>query len=339
MDSTLMTLAWDLPSAVSVRHRIDPHSQVLTRTVSDVSGVLEQEQVQLEHACVSCALREDVLRRWTGWRATRAGRASSPSPLGTEAQQLAHALGSDSRLARHLQLSSVVAAVGGDRHRRRPAGRRPPARARRALEPPRRPRGRGGRLRPARARRPRRARGRPGPEALDLVRAIARPGVPVVTDVAALDVGEVATGRHHPVLARTWCDPELDAPVPDLGESRAWRLDLRSARPFTRTGCSTASRTSAAGLPLARHLLGPDPARRHARVVGRRRPAQHRRLQPLGSTHPDDPLLYTGSHAAARPACRLRRRPRHPDRGRRAAALGRRRGRPRAWLGDIRDVA
>lgn len=45
MDSTLMTLAWDLPRTVSVRHRIDPHSQVLTRTVSDVSGVLEQVHV------------------------------------------------------------------------------------------------------------------------------------------------------------------------------------------------------------------------------------------------------------------------------------------------------
>ena len=61
MDATLMSLSWDLPDAVVVRHRIDPHSQVLTRTVSDASGVLEQEHVQLEHACVGCALREDIL--------------------------------------------------------------------------------------------------------------------------------------------------------------------------------------------------------------------------------------------------------------------------------------
>ena len=85
MDSTLMTLAWDLPHAVSVRHRIDPHSQVLTRTVSDVTGVLEEVHVQLEHACVSCALREDILptlerlARDARWTSIVAGL-----PVGTE---------------------------------------------------------------------------------------------------------------------------------------------------------------------------------------------------------------------------------------------------------------
>ena len=61
MDKAMITLSWDLPRAVAVRHRIDPHSQVLTRTVSDPDGVLEVEHIPLEHACVSCALREDVV--------------------------------------------------------------------------------------------------------------------------------------------------------------------------------------------------------------------------------------------------------------------------------------
>ena len=31
------------------------------RTISHAEGLLEQEQIPLEHACVSCALREDIL--------------------------------------------------------------------------------------------------------------------------------------------------------------------------------------------------------------------------------------------------------------------------------------
>ena len=233
MDSVLMTLAWDLPRTVSVRHRIDPHSQVLSRTVSDVDGVLEQEHVRLEHACVSCALREDILP--TLERLARDGRWSSivaGLPTATEAQQLSHALGTDSRLARHLQLSSVVAAVSsadtvasllGDTLLRerdvhtnpyddRGLGEVGCAQVELAdhvvLDAD------------------------PGAEALDLVRALARPGAPVVVGATGLDVAEVAAGRHHPVLARTWSAPERDAPVPDLGPGHAWRLELRSSRPF-----------------------------------------------------------------------------------------------------------
>ncbi|MBS2938414.1 GTP-binding protein [Nocardioides sp. J2M5] len=233
MDSTLMTLAWDLPSAVSVRHRIDPHSQVLTRTVSDISGILERVEVQLEHACVSCALREDILP--TLERLARDRRWSSivaGLPLGTEAQQLAHALGNDTRLARHLQLSSIVAAVGATNTVGDLLGDAL-LRERDAHSNPHDDRG-VGEVACAQVELADHVvlDADPGPESLDLVRAIARPGVPVVTDVATLDVGEIASGRHHPVLARTWCDPELDAPVPDLGESRAWRLDLRSSRPL-----------------------------------------------------------------------------------------------------------
>jgi hypothetical protein len=42
MDSALMSLSWDLANAVVVRHRIDPMHQVLSRVVSDSTGVIEQ---------------------------------------------------------------------------------------------------------------------------------------------------------------------------------------------------------------------------------------------------------------------------------------------------------
>jgi G3E family GTPase len=233
MDSTLMTLAWDLPRTVSVRHRIDPHSQVLTRTVSDVTGVLETEETQLEHACVTCALREDILP--TLERLARSDRWTSivaGLPTGTEAGQLAHALGNDSRLARHLQLSSVVAALRSEEVVRdllsddllrerdvhtnpwddRGVGEVACAQVEFADQV----------LLDA----------DPGAEATELVRALARPDVPIVIGVDQLDAEEAATRRHQHLLTRDWCSPELDTPIPELDSRHAWRLELRSPRAF-----------------------------------------------------------------------------------------------------------
>lgn len=233
MDSTLMTLAWSLPRTVSVRHRIDPSSQVLTRTVSDVTGVLEQVHVQLAHACVSCALREDILP--TLERLARDGRWDtivSGLPTGTDAAQLTRVLASDTRLARHLRLSSVTAALAsGD--------------VVRDLLSDDLLRERGLHSNPGDAR----GVGEvacaqieladhvvldadPGAEATDLVRALARPGVPLVVGVHELDGAEVASGRHHVALTRSWCSPDLDGDLPALEGGRAWRLRLSSPRPF-----------------------------------------------------------------------------------------------------------
>lgn len=233
MDSTLMSLAWDLPRAVSVRHRIDPHSQILTRTISDATGVLEQVQIQLEHACVSCALREDIMP--TLKRLARDDRWStivSGLPTATEAGQLAHILATDSRLARHLKLSGVVAAVGTDNvvhdllgddllHERgvhtnpdddRGVGEVACAQIEFAdvvvLEAD------------------------PGAEATDLVRALARPKVALVTGADRLDSAALISQRHRNSLTNAWCSPDIDVKLPPLGKSQAWRLDLSSPRPF-----------------------------------------------------------------------------------------------------------
>lgn len=232
MDSALMSLAWDLPRAVSVRHRIDPHSQILTRTVSDASGIVEQEQIQLEHACVSCALREDImptlerLARDDRWSAIVSGL-----PTATEAGQLAHILATDSRLARHLKLSAVLAAVGaGD--------------VARDLLSDDLLRERGAHTNPGDDR----GVGEvacaqieyadlvvldadPGAEATDLLRALTRPDVPVVVGAAQLDAADLSSRRHRSSLSSAWCSPGVDA-VPPLDVSHAWRLDLSSPRPF-----------------------------------------------------------------------------------------------------------
>lgn len=233
MDSALMSLAWDLSRAVSVRHRIDPHSQVLTRTVSDATGVVEQEQIQLEHACVSCALREDImptlerLARDDRWSAIVSGL-----PTATEAGQLAHILATDSRLARHLKLSAVIAAVGtrnvahdllsDDLLRERDVHTNPDddrgvgevgcAQIEYAdlvvLD------------------------GDASEEATDLVRALARPEIPLVTGADQLNGAALTSQRHQNKLNNAWCSPEFDVDLPRLDSSRAWRLDLSSPRPF-----------------------------------------------------------------------------------------------------------
>lgn len=233
MDSTLLSLSWDLPRAVSVRHRIDPGSQVLTRTVSDATGIVEQERIQLEHACVSCALREDILP--TLERLGRDDRWSSivsGLPTATDAGQLAHALSTDSRLARHLKLSSVVATMGAGNVVRDLLGD-DLLRERGVHANPHDDRGVGEvacaqvELADVIV-----LDSDPGAEATDLLHALARPGTPVVHGADQLDGVTLTGDRHHHSLAHAWCSPEFESVLPALGMSQAWRLDLSSPQAF-----------------------------------------------------------------------------------------------------------
>ncbi|MDQ1307137.1 MAG: hypothetical protein QG671_2969 [Actinomycetota bacterium] len=63
-DSACTGLLLDLPGALAVRHDLQPlddGASLLRRTVFDASGTLEHVETRLEHGCLSCALREDVL--------------------------------------------------------------------------------------------------------------------------------------------------------------------------------------------------------------------------------------------------------------------------------------
>ena len=110
-----VAIGWqfDLPEAVVVRHHIDVERGVLTRVVSDLDGVVEVEEIDLEHACVSCALRQDVLP--TLERLAASGRWRSivaHLPVGAEARQVCHVLAHDTVLARRLRVAAVVAVAG-----------------------------------------------------------------------------------------------------------------------------------------------------------------------------------------------------------------------------------
>jgi G3E family GTPase len=225
LDQALVGLSWDLPRAVAVRHRIDPESQTLTRVVSDATGVVEEEQLQLAHACPTCALREDVLP--TLERLAGAGRWESVVaclPTGAEAHQLSMLVSRDPRYARRLRLASVVTAapsaaelLGEDRLRdhgwhtgpddERGVGEVACAMVELADVV---------------------LTASPGSPDLALLRALARPSALVGAEVSGAVLLE---GRHQHSEATAWSSPVQDEALP-VPEGDVWRLDLASPRPF-----------------------------------------------------------------------------------------------------------
>jgi hypothetical protein len=71
MSAVTVGLQWDLPSAVAVQHRIDPERQVLHRIVSDMTGVLDREEITLVSPARSARTSSPPSR---GAPATAAGR-------------------------------------------------------------------------------------------------------------------------------------------------------------------------------------------------------------------------------------------------------------------------
>lgn len=229
--SVLVGVSWDLPRAVAVRHEIDPERQVLTRTVSDLTGVLEREEFELEHACVNCALREDIIP--TLERLARDGRWESVIaclPLGAEAVQVDHVIAGSPRLQRHLRIAAVLAAFDGESlvddllgddllHERgyhsgpddeRGVGEVGCALVEYAdlvvLT------------------------GRADAQAAEFAEALSRPGVPVVPGAENVEAAALVAGLHDRDRTAAWVD--LDATVPPLDSNRVWRLELRSPRAF-----------------------------------------------------------------------------------------------------------
>ncbi|WP_275004095.1 GTP-binding protein [Promicromonospora iranensis] len=95
-DSALFGLLMDAPAVVAVRH--DIHTDHLRRVVLDATGVLEDVIVPLEHACLSCAVREDAVP--TIARLARDGRWTHvllALPVSAEPLPAARALANETR--------------------------------------------------------------------------------------------------------------------------------------------------------------------------------------------------------------------------------------------------
>lgn len=233
MASTMVGLQFDLPGAVAVRHAIDVERGVLTRTVSDLSGVIENHETLLEHACVSCAIREDIVP--TLERLARDGRWQSivaHLPVGAEAAHLCSVLTWDTRLARFLRISAVVTAVGAAHPVRDLLGDDLLAdRGHHCSHDDRR--GVGEVL----AAMVEYADVVAFSDAVDplahgLVTALARPAATVVEGGHGLD-GATLTGRlHQHTRTDAWTSPTRTDALPDLRTEGIWRLDLQSLQPF-----------------------------------------------------------------------------------------------------------
>jgi G3E family GTPase len=228
-----MSLQFGLPDAVAVRHTIDPERQVLTRVVSDVTGVIEREELNLAHACVTCAIREDIVP--TLERLAAQGRWSSIVaclPIAAEANQVCRVLAWAPQNAPHVAISAVVAALDGASVAEDLLGedllderglatsdddRRGVAEVASAIveyadvvcltEVA-------------------------DPDEHGLVTALARPRIPLVTDPSVLDAGALVTGVHRHQAVEAWVAEVRRGALPPLPASGVWRLDLCSDRPF-----------------------------------------------------------------------------------------------------------
>jgi G3E family GTPase len=228
-----ISLQLGLPEAVAVRHTIDPQRHVLTRIVSDVTGVLERVELNLEHACVSCAVREDIVP--TLERLAALGHWNSIVaclPVAAEATQVCRVLAWAPRHAPHITIAAVVTALDGATVAEDLLGEDLLDERQLATSEDDR-------------------RGvaevasamveyadvvcvtqDPHPDELALVQALARPRIPVVTDPSLLDAVALVAGVHRHQVVESWVADVRRGALPPLPASGVWRLDLCSDRPF-----------------------------------------------------------------------------------------------------------
>ncbi len=107
----------DLPGTAVIRQDLDPHHGLLHRVVTDTAGVVEREEVLLEHACSGCAVREDLLPTVArlvdrgGWE-----RIVVLSPVTAESTAASRALGDPVTAGtRGVTLAGVLSVVDADR--------------------------------------------------------------------------------------------------------------------------------------------------------------------------------------------------------------------------------
>ncbi|MCW2816448.1 MAG: hypothetical protein JWN84_3903 [Nocardioides sp.] len=230
--TTMVSLQFDLPTAVAVRHHIDVERAVLQRTVSDVTGVLEREEIDLEHACVGCAVREDVLP--TLDRLAAEGRWASivaHLPVGAAAQQVCAAVEGDTRLSRRLRIAAVVAAVAGPTLVEDLVG--DDLLVERGLQTSEEDvRGVGevacALVEGADALA---VHGHVEASGLSLLVDLARPDALLAATTAQLDGARLLAGLHDHARTRAWTDPARTHHLPPVPPC-SWRVDLRSDRAF-----------------------------------------------------------------------------------------------------------
>lgn len=229
----LLGLQCDAPNAVTVRHTFDIDKQLLFRVVSDITGVIEQEAIDIEHACVSCALREDIMPTIERLASTcRWSAIITQLPLAAEATQICRILSYDERPGQLVHVASVVCVAEGktigadilDDHLLSERKAHTSADDTRSVG-----------------------------EALaalieyadsivivnemtaedrDLVQALSRPGVPLYVDHRSCEVINLLQHKRAYDAAESWVDPAGTSVVGVREIGQAWTVELRSDRPF-----------------------------------------------------------------------------------------------------------
>lgn len=112
--ATALTLTVDLPNPVSVAHIIGSDGTSLRRVVSDITGILDDTVIDLEHACVSCAIREDIIPTLSSLASS--GRWESivaRLPMGAEAVQVCRVAGYEPERMPDVRIAGVINALEG----------------------------------------------------------------------------------------------------------------------------------------------------------------------------------------------------------------------------------
>ncbi|HMR48088.1 MAG TPA: GTP-binding protein [Arachnia sp.] len=227
-----LALGWDLPSAVAVRHDLDPSRDILTRTVSDATGLIEREELELDHACASCALREDVIP--TLERLASSGRWDAivaQLPATANPAQVCRVSSWDPSRVPHVRISAVVTALCDATLEGDLLGDELLC----EVDLPVRQDDRRGLAETACSLVeyadvvfvPQQIE----PDERHLVTALMRPGAQLVESVSDLDGAELAAGLHHCETSDEWASEVRRGPLPDP-TGTAWVLDVHSERPF-----------------------------------------------------------------------------------------------------------
>jgi G3E family GTPase len=114
MAAATVGLQWDLPQAAVVRHEVDEAREVLIRTVSDPRGVIERVVISVEHACVSCAIREDVVPTLERLAASGQWRSLiAQLPVTADATQVCRVIGYYPKHAPSIRVAAAIVALDG----------------------------------------------------------------------------------------------------------------------------------------------------------------------------------------------------------------------------------
>lgn len=233
MSATAVALQWDLPAAVAVHHEIDPARSLLVRSVSDAGGLLERVEIDVEHACVSCAIREDIVP--TLERLGASGRWNAvlaQLPVTAEAVQVCRAIGYAPERVPHIRIAATIAALdadtlcddllGGDlvMERNLPTG----ADDDRGIAEIACPMVEYADVVTT--------MGTPDDEGGALLRTLARPDARIVASAGELDVNLFTTGIHRHRRNESWVLPVRRGALPERDPHPAWILDFTTALPM-----------------------------------------------------------------------------------------------------------